>query len=480
MTVNTFGSLPKERSGRTAATWLWPFIPISFSAFSLSALVYYHLHHGMQLQSPLQMLYAGIYDAFGLAPSVMFFLLTLTWSSIWFATGTIERPGSRLARLAAMAVMLGIFLNLGTSGVAADVHKGQLGAWLAGILVAGIGPLPSLVLVWAITFASLLLATDFFFSDRFERLLDRTEPAGDAGVEPAVAEHLRTLAAVVTPPAEPVSVAPTEAPAVVLPTVASLDTVGGDLDAAEPVVLRRSYAERAAERAARREAARAEAEAPPVAPSPAEATEEAWPMPSMPLESVGTVPEAAAEATAEAPEDFVIPSASEFAVPSEPVSGDEVFVIEPTQVAPWSAAEPEVVGDTKASAEVLAAVDAANEVQAAEPAELVSPVEAPFAVEPTVTIPRPESRPEILPAVTIERVPSEEPARQQSLFGGGLDEVLLQDAIDVVSSTGRASVSLLQRKLRIDYPLACDVLAALAARGIIALDGDTASGRVIS
>jgi len=176
-------------------------LPIGASVFCLSALIYYHVQYEVvQVRSAMQVVVAAIYQAIGFAPAVMFFLLLLTWSSIWFVTGRLERPLVRTGRLLAMAVMLGVFLNLGDGGVSSAVHKGAVGAWFAGCLVAAIGYYPSIVLVWAVTFASLLLATDFFFSDSFEKL--RLRPQSESGVETAVTDHLRGLAG--TPAAEPV------------------------------------------------------------------------------------------------------------------------------------------------------------------------------------------------------------------------------------------------------------------------------------
>lgn len=487
MTVNTFRSLPTER--RTAATWLWPFIPISLSAFSLSALIYYHLHHGMELQSPLQVLYARIYAVFGLAPSVMFFVMTLTWSSIWFATGTIERPLARLGKLVAMAVMLGIFINLGTSGVVADVHKGSLGAWLAGVLWAAFGAFPSLVVVWAITFASFVLATDFFFSDRFERLLDKGAATGEVGVEPAVAEHLRELGSVVLPPVEVATPSISQAVEVdaapaALPTALP---IAAEIEPVEPlVVLRRSfYADRAAERAARREAAQAEAAA---AELVVDAPNEEPVVTARPVKSVDEpvgMPVAAPMLDAEAPiaaEESDAASSTDAAPPAEPEASSSG---EFPGIAPWlaAAAEGEVGAGSVAEPLAMAADSVASMPFGPEPAPEPAEEQA-MTVEPIIAIPRPErsydapaeEQAVARPAPT----PFAEPVRQQSLFGSGLDEVLLQDAIEVVTNSGRASVALLQRKLRIDYALACDVLAALAARGIVALDGDAASGRVIS
>ena len=198
MTVNTLGTDPRsdrdavQPGSRTAAGWLWPFLVGGLALFSISALFYYHFHRLELLpQSFLQQMFAGMYDTFGWAPSVVFFLLVFAWSLIWFVTGVLDRPGVRLVRLLVMAVMLGLFLNLGDGGVVWEPHKGAFGAWLGGRLVSAVGYVPSLVLVWITTFASLLLATDWFFSEWFER--PSAKSTGEAGVEDEVTDHLRGL-----------------------------------------------------------------------------------------------------------------------------------------------------------------------------------------------------------------------------------------------------------------------------------------------
>lgn len=106
-----------------------------------------------------------------------------------------------------------------------------------------------------------------------------------------------------------------------------------------------------------------------------------------------------------------------------------------------------------------------------EPAAEAAAAESP-ADEPLVAIPRPD--------VLVGRPPHVEPeVRQQDLFATRVDEALVQEAIDVVIGARRASVSFLQRKLRIDYDTASQVLAELASRGVIALEGDATQGRVL-
>jgi DNA segregation ATPase FtsK/SpoIIIE-like protein len=81
--------------------------------------------------------------------------------------------------------------------------------------------------------------------------------------------------------------------------------------------------------------------------------------------------------------------------------------------------------------------------------------------EPVVAIPRPA-----------------EGVRQQRLFVTTVDEGLVREAVELVTSTRRASVALLQRKLQIDFEQAMEVLAVLARRGVIDLAAGETQGRV--
>jgi hypothetical protein len=83
--------------------------------------------------------------------------------------------------------------------------------------------------------------------------------------------------------------------------------------------------------------------------------------------------------------------------------------------------------------------------------------------EPVMSIPRPA-----------------EPPRQMSLFGASMDESLLREALAICESSRRASATLLQRKLRIDYEQACVVLAQLAQRGMVELEEDGTQARIRS
>ena len=529
MTVNTLGSY-ESRPSRTVAEWLWPFVPMGVAAFSLSALIYYHLWRNVfTVSSPLQQFYAWLYRVVGFAPAVMFFGLTILWSTIWLVSGRIERPASRFLRLLAMMVMLGVFLNLGDGGVSPSSHTGVLGAWFAETLDNALGYWPSLVLVWAITFASLLLATDFFFHESFERLRLPPVPA-EAGVEAAVADHLRGIASVLPAvgvrPGVDAQSSPVAPPAVdEAEPRRVVDDGRAEPPVAEPPPRRRTYAERRAERSWHR------------------ASEEEWvPLPAPESQEIDN-PETrdAASATprteAAAPNDSESESESAAAAAAppwspaiEPVSEDESFRPESgsDELALGDrgvGGESDLVGRDRADAVVEARGDEldderdderdeeldtdrdadrdtsspaepwvelsrmpplvwTDEASAASPVEPVereedavaraSAAAEALAEEPLVSIPRP-------PAPVAHDVPveTEAPIRQQDLFDARVDESLIQEAIDVVIGARRASVSFLQRKLRIDYDTAAQVLAELAARGVIAIEGDATQGRVV-
>ena len=192
---------PKSRDSRTVAEWLWPLMVGGAALFAISALVYYRINPELEATSFLQHTIVGIYNVFGLAPSVVFFLMVFAWSSIWAVTGIIERPLARLGRLLVMALMVAVFLNLRSAGVSSGDHTGAFGSWIAERLVIGIGYVFSLVLVGPAMFASMMLATDWFFSEWFERDRKTTNfQEGEEGVEDGVTDHLRRLSGVASRP----------------------------------------------------------------------------------------------------------------------------------------------------------------------------------------------------------------------------------------------------------------------------------------
>jgi hypothetical protein len=478
MTVNTLGTHEQDRSSRTAAEWLLPLLPIGVSVFFLSSLIYYHVRHdAIEVRSVLQVAVASVYRVAGFAPAVLCFLLALTWSSIWFATGQLERPVSRVLRLLAMTLMLGVFLNVGDGGATWHPHKGELGAWFAGHLLAAFGYLPSLVLVWAVTFASLLLATDFFFSESFERL--RQRPA-DAGVEVAVTDHLRGLgqsgAATLPEPTQGMGFATPGKPADPLATAGELAAAAGvapEAEAAAPGTTEQTVAE-------------AEPRRPTYSERRARRAEQVDERPFEPVEQEGaaagrseipdeqdTEGDAAAENAAE-PDTVLIErlatAAGKAALAGEQTEPD-AGTSEPDEFGPPAMADESADDDDLFVGGPAPREAVADDLPGVQPGDAAGD-------EPLVQIPRmdvpPVFREPTAPGETRSDEESEERVggRQQELFAAGIDERLIQEATELVTSTRRASATLLQRKLRIDYARAVDLLAELAARGLVAPESD--------
>lgn len=572
MTVNTLGG--DLASGRTrAAAWLPPLVPIAIATFALSALVSYHLRTdgGSESRSLLQWAIIGIYEFFGFVPSFLFFLLVLSWSSIWFVTGKLERPVALLVRLLGLTLALAIWVNLRADTGESLPHSGALGAWIGGRMVSALGTVLSTLLVAPLTLVSLLLATDYFFISYFEGLgarnADKDGRSGESGVEADVTEQFKSLARVFAPARSASSVAPAPAPAQAplgdLVAIDDLETAVAELERASEGLT--TVGQRAAVRApsAADEVAEDEVDVPPrrlsyferrqlaaareaaaAEPAPAESGEPAGdaavqalvetPAPAETLADRSEVEDEFAIAASaldgpapagrlaplaedveqdpvagEAPIDEIVPAAAnetegededddatveivgfaESDTEDDEAGADEAdddAAAEPgalSSAAPERAASASAVGDADdgdgddsegvASGEDLeaeSAVEIARNASAVPVAADDAPAagdegadEGDRADEPLVAIPRPA-----------------EGVRQQRLFLSGLDEALVREAIDIVQSTRRASATLLQRRLRIDYEQAREVLAVLAHRGVVELADDGSQGRVRS
>src|SRR5262245_62156665 len=168
MTVNTLGRDLQSGKARAAA-WLPPLVPFAIATFALSALVSYHLRAdgAPDSRTLLQWGIIGLYQFVGFVPSFLFFLLVLSWSSIWFFTGRLDRPGPLLLRLLGLTLALAIWVNLRADAGEAPPHAGALGAWIGTRMVSALGVVLSTLLVAPLTLVSLLLATDYFFISYF-------------------------------------------------------------------------------------------------------------------------------------------------------------------------------------------------------------------------------------------------------------------------------------------------------------------------
>ena len=583
---------PKSRDSRTVAEWLWPLMVGGAALFAISALVYYRINPELEATSFLQHTIVGIYNVFGLAPSVVFFLMVFAWSSIWAVTGILERPLARLGRLLVMALMVAVFLNLRSAGVSSGDHTGAFGSWIAERLVIGIGYVFSLVLVGPAMFASMMLATDWFFSEWFERDRKTTNfQEGEEGVEDGVTDHLRRLSGVASRPesgptpeagaATAVDVAVGDDGVDHSEIAAQLqradafgtssvveDVEAEDADGDAEIVPTRplSYSGRRLQRAERRIREGEAVEAQTVENIESEAAEAvSVPPPSSgavmvteeELESLfdedavaapdqadaratddGLAEDGLAEdveaslAVAEDDEDDVDAESEdeledefeegdeleddeesedddeledeleeseddeefedededeesvdeseteyaefdgehEAAEASDVNEDEEVFVTDDGLESEGAISEEEsFVTESAASVEEFVAEDLPS---AAEPA--IAVVDEQIEQEEVVSIPRPDEVPAVaLPTPPAVRDSAESfSTRQQKLFGSQVDDDLMVEAVELVNSGRRTTATLLQRKLRIDYELAVEVLSELTTRGLVSDDHD--------
>ncbi|MGE3175522.1 MAG: DNA translocase FtsK [Planctomycetota bacterium] len=610
MTVNTLGG--DFTDGRTrAAAWLPPLVPLAIATFAVAALVSYHVRADvLESRSLLQDLIVGIYRLVGFAPSCMFFLVVFAWSTVWFRTGTLERPGAKLGRALGMTLALTIFLNL--DGPLA--HTGSIGAWIGGRMVSVLGSFLSYLLVLPVVFLLVLLATDFFWVSYFEGLGAPRKARGpeESGVEPDVTEHFKGLSRVFSPrPKAPAAGRPAPGAAAEVVRLDDLeaairaaglgagaavaerderdtvdvaadedlddvhepeaddDALAAEDDAAEdgeedgePRLshferrqLARLHAladdeadaadvddeaghDRAAEdeevedaeaedEAVADEVVRA-ADAPRAAAAPAaEGDASGAAGPGVADIDDAEIDDEAIDDDARAFDEFAIAAAAlddaaadddedldtevELVVGADddddevddadadenlPAEGETDDVEATLRERVTAAAEPadEELADASdasdASDEVDDEPDDASEAADETPRGVLAPLAPPPAgpsidaaadrasaadTRPAAEPPAAAGPPE--PVVSIPRPP--EGARQQKLFVGAVDEGLVREAIEVIESTRRASASLLQRKLRIDFEEAKEVLALLAHRGVVELADDGTQGRVL-
>ncbi|MHC5065083.1 MAG: DNA translocase FtsK [Planctomycetota bacterium] len=139
----------------------------------------------------------GMSGFLGFQPAFMLCLLIMAWSSIWFFTSRIEKPGSRVLKILALTLCLSILVSFGDGG---SLEGGSsLGGALAGRLVYVFGFTFSSLLVAAAALVFFLLSTDFFFYSYFEGIGRDTQRSktslDDEGVEAATVQAFESLAA---------------------------------------------------------------------------------------------------------------------------------------------------------------------------------------------------------------------------------------------------------------------------------------------
>lgn len=183
---------PRGRS----PVWV-PLAPIGLSMVFLAALVRYHVTVAGRAEASgvFQGLVAGLYEWLGFVPSFVLCLLVMSWSTIWYLTGEIERPWVRLGRVLLLTCCMAVLVNV--SQDEHQLHLGKLGHTLGGALRSSLGYILSCFVVAVMTLAAALLATDFFFYRYFEgigRDAGDDEPLAADGVEDDATDAFKELA----------------------------------------------------------------------------------------------------------------------------------------------------------------------------------------------------------------------------------------------------------------------------------------------
>ncbi|MCA8944387.1 MAG: DNA translocase FtsK 4TM domain-containing protein [Planctomycetes bacterium] len=186
------GASPRD-AGADARPTIWSLLPIAASVFLLASLTAFRLRGGVAgdaglLATPV----VALYEFFGFEPAFMGCLLVLTWSSIWFLTGSIEQPANRLLQILTLSFCLAILVNLRSDGVAPP-QGGVLGAFFAERLYSVFGFILSTIVVSATTIVMLFRATDSFFIRYFESAGRTRLAIPDPGVETQAVDELQSL-----------------------------------------------------------------------------------------------------------------------------------------------------------------------------------------------------------------------------------------------------------------------------------------------
>jgi hypothetical protein len=488
--------------------WALPLVPVGVSVFFLSALAWFHLQPSTQdTRGIVQGLVAEVHGAIGFVPAFMFFLLVLAWGSIWFLTGRLEALGERLLKVFVLTVSLSVLVNLDAVGGAPELQSGTLGAFLAGRFVNVFGVTISTLLASGLSLIALLLATDFFFYRYFESLNGTPAEESEAGVEQqavAVLKSFETSSRAVPrhsgvlPRISPMGPAPRLAtippsPVPESPTVGEADLPVATFDdelarAKGPYTFDRPEAAGAVESVA---------EAVGEEPVSAEVSEEAESLePAAKMARAGEqVPERAAADVAD-PEQLAAEH-EEAADEQEETAGeqeseetddegdageatankqdweepaeedldetgtDEQHAEEAAEQVDREAADALVISDDDLAEAVSEAVEAMREGGA--PA--TEDEDVPEAPESGVEIPRPATPP---------------PTRQRTLFTGVTsDPALLDEAARLVIAQHRANAALLQRRLRVSFEDAAELIEQLRVLGVVDGEVGTPSGRVV-
>ncbi|HLQ38330.1 MAG TPA: DNA translocase FtsK [Planctomycetota bacterium] len=424
-------------------------------------------------------------------------------------------------------------MNLRGDGELAPSHAGAIGAWFAARMVGVFGFVISTLLVGPLAIGAFLMATDFFFYRYIDEVWfararvatpQRGEVTVDTGVEPAVTEYFKGLAS----PSPRASGAGFLARAGALMPRAEREE-GGSLMAGELDDGAATTAGADAEtevRPLRRErrhrsswARRSEEPAEPMAAAPDEpfGTEAPRDEPAEPEPMVESAPATvspwtesvsrATDATGTGGDDWSLGAA----VPDHEYDDEETGGLADTNSsgrnAAGNAAGNAATGGAAAEGEPDSA-SAAGQAQhgidlpfdpepagaGADAADGTGPVRADASASAAgdgdedddsladrlADAELAEDGDEVSdePVVAIPRPP--EGARQRRLFGSSqVDPSLVAEARELVLSTRRASATHLQRKLRVEFEQAMELLSILGRDGVIEIAAGDTQGRVL-
>ncbi len=160
--------------------FLLPFLILCVSLFLTIGIVVYHARGGVESPSSfLQALVAGVYRFLGWSGSLIGLVLVLVWS-LRACLGPGNVPKLRLRALGILGVVLGAAGVSGTAGYMEGVRAGGwIGSVMAPRMTALFGVFGSILVFSILLVASLLLATNWLFWDEFRRLAEKKASAGE-------------------------------------------------------------------------------------------------------------------------------------------------------------------------------------------------------------------------------------------------------------------------------------------------------------
>ena len=445
MVVQTLADTSRRSAPRLG--WAVPLVPAAVSGFYLSALVYYQIQHGgtQPAEGWLQGAVVGLYGFLGFVPAFMLALLVFVWSTIWYVSGRVTRPWIRAARVLGLTAALTLLIGLQDAASQDVSGGGVLGAFLAVRLESVVGYVLGTLLAAVAVLVALLLATDMIFYRYFEPLtrpVSRDKKVED-GVEDEAVQDMKDLR---------LDGGFASGPAVAAQPASTTDAGWADgVDLTDP-----------------------DAPEEPVEAEDAPPPRSSW------RDRVSEQRAESADGDHDGGEDFGIrvigaletddeveddPADSQGGRHIDEVAEAEEFEEEEED----SAEEEEFEGEEEDAAEEFEEEEAAEEEEFEgddEEGEVDSSDVTENSAEPKVEIPRAYG--------------AGASSRQGHLFESVVaDGELIAEATELVQQAGRASVTFLQRRLRVSYEQAQELLEALRRQGTVGGEEGEPQGHVL-